>query len=72
MCVSSYSTFVDLNGGVYALNSQSLKIRYNHFENVARKGKQDQSRGQFVQFNAVSGAGNEISFNTGMKKEEAG
>ena len=45
----THSTFSNLNGGVYALGSQTIAVRYNFFENVAKKGKQNGSRGQFVQ-----------------------
>ncbi|MBO9563520.1 MAG: right-handed parallel beta-helix repeat-containing protein [Niastella sp.] len=53
--------FKDMNNGVYALNSQGIKVNYNQFQNVHHGN----SRGQFVQFNNVSGAGNEVMYNVG-------
>ena len=49
--------------GVYALNSQTIKINDNQFVNV--RMRDIGGRGQFVQFNNVSGAGNEINNNKG-------
>jgi hypothetical protein len=60
------SYFEDLNGGVYAVNSSVIKVNSNRFKNVGRAGKLDGSRGQFVQFNNVNGAGNEINLNRGV------
>lgn len=60
------SYFEDLNGGVYAVNSTGIKVTGNRFKNVGRSGKMDNSRGQFVQFNNVTGAGNEIGANRGI------
>lgn len=60
------SYFEDLNGGVYALNSSGIKVTYDKFKNVTRVGKLDDSRGQFVQFDKVSGAGNVVTYNRGI------
>ncbi len=60
------SYFEDLNGGVYAINSSSIQVIGNRFKNVGRSGKMDNSRGQFVQLNNVSGAGTKISNNRGV------
>ena len=59
-----YNTFHDLQGGVYAYNSSGggHVIHKNKFYNI-KKG--DSPRGQNVQFNAVSGAGNRITCNVG-------
>lgn len=63
---SSY--FENLNGGVYAVESEGVKVINNKFRNVSRKGKKSQSRGQFVQFNKVTGPGNIISSNIGVNE----
>ena len=49
--------------GVYALQSQTIKIRNNQFVNVRMRSTG--GRGQFVQFNNVTGAGNVIEDNKG-------
>jgi hypothetical protein len=61
---SSY--FEDLNGGVYALSSSGIRITGSRFKNVSRAGKQSPDRGQFVQFDKVTGGGSAVSFNTGV------
>jgi parallel beta-helix repeat protein len=53
--------FKNMGNGVYAVNSQGIKVNNNQFRNV----QYIQDRGQFVQFNTVSGAGNEIMNNVG-------
>lgn len=53
--------FKDMNNGVYALTCQGIKVNYNQFVNV----QYGNSRGQFVQFNNVSGSGNEVMYNVG-------
>lgn len=50
--------------GVYATTSQGIKVINNQFVNM-RMRADNSSRGQFVQFNTVTGAGNEISGNKG-------
>lgn len=50
--------------GVYATTSQAVKVTNNQFVNM-RMRADNSSRGQFVQFNTVTGAGNEISENEG-------
>lgn len=64
LVVISFRTFEDVNGGVYALDSSNVMIRGNSFKNVARKGKLSFSRGQFVQFDKVTGG--EVSNNYGF------
>ena len=49
--------------GVYAASSKTIKVINNQFVNVRKRA--DGARGQFVQFNNVTGAGNEISGNRG-------
>lgn len=49
--------------GVYAANSSTIKVINNQFVNVRQR--RGPARGQFVQFNNVTGAGNEISDNKG-------
>lgn len=51
------------NTGVYAMESQEIKVTNNQFVN-ARK-REDKSRGQFIQFNQVRGEGNVIDNNKG-------
>ena len=55
--------FNGVTTGVYAMESQTIKISNNQFVNV----RKDTSggRGQFVQFNEVTGAGNAIENNQG-------
>jgi hypothetical protein len=57
------NTFAHFDGGVYALSSQGVKVQYNDFRDVRRRS--GSSRGQFVQFDKVTGAGNAITGNTG-------
>jgi hypothetical protein len=54
--------FINSIGGVYANNSSTIKVNNNQFSNIAVNHG---SRGQFVQFNQVTGAGNEIKDNVG-------
>jgi len=49
--------------GVYALSSETIKVRNNQFVNVRKLTVG--GRGQFVQFNGVTGAGNAIENNKG-------
>ena len=49
--------------GVYALNSQTIKVNNSQFVNVKRNASG--GRGQCVQFNNVTGAGNEVNNNKG-------
>ena len=56
--------FARVTTGVYASTSQSIKILNNQFLNVRRREGVN-ARGQFVQFDNVSGAGNEVSGNKG-------
>jgi parallel beta-helix repeat protein len=49
--------------GVYAATSSTIKVINNQFVNARQRS--DPARGQFVQFNNVTGAGNEISDNKG-------
>jgi len=62
----TFSYFENLNGGVYSIGGSNIKVNNNRFKNVSRAGKMDYSRGQFVQFNGVTGAGNEIMNNRGI------
>jgi parallel beta-helix repeat protein len=55
--------FNGVTTGVYALGSQSIKVDNNQFVNVRQRS--GGGRGQFVQFNGVSGAGNSVSNNKG-------
>jgi len=57
--------FENLNAGVYAVDSSSIQVTENKFKNV-NKDLRDHARGQFVQFNRVSGADNLIQHNTGI------
>lgn len=50
--------------GVYALSSQTIKVYNNEFVNVRQRS--EGGRGQFVQFNGVTGAGNLVEDNRGM------
>jgi hypothetical protein len=63
---SSY--FENVNGGVYAENSQSIKVNLNRLKNISRAWKMDDARGQFVQFNRVTGTGNIIRGNVGINE----
>lgn len=53
--------------GVYAASSQGVRVINSQFFNMRQRVNADGSkaRGQFVQFNTVTGAGNEISGNKG-------
>ncbi len=53
--------------GVYAASSQGVRVINNQFYNIRQRINTDGSkaRGQFIQFNTVTGAGNEISGNRG-------
>ncbi|HKO82083.1 MAG TPA: right-handed parallel beta-helix repeat-containing protein [Chitinophagaceae bacterium] len=55
--------FNGVTTGVYALSSQTIKVRNNQFVNVRQRSIG--GRGQFVQFNGVTGAGNAIEGNKG-------
>jgi hypothetical protein len=46
--------------GVYAYQSQNIKVKSNQMRNMTGGSW----RGQFVQFNSVTGGGNRISYNT--------
>lgn len=49
--------------GVYALNAQTIKVNNNEFINVRQRS--GGGRGQFVQFNNVTGPGNQVNDNRG-------
>jgi hypothetical protein len=51
------------DAGVYAMESQLIKVINNQFVNVSQRI--GESRGQFVQFNGVTGPGNVIENNQG-------
>ncbi len=55
--------FARITTGVYVSTSQGVRVINNQFVNV--RMKDGSTRGQFVQFNNVTGAGNEISGNKG-------
>lgn len=55
--------FNGVTTGVYALSSETIKVRGNQFVNVRQRS--GGGRGQFVQFNNVTGAGNAIENNKG-------
>jgi hypothetical protein len=55
--------FNGVTTGVYALSSASIKVDNNQFVNVRQRSSG--GRGQFVQFNGVTGAGNSVSNNKG-------
>lgn len=59
--------FARVTTGVYALSASTIKIRNNQFVNVRMRliNGNEAGRGQFVQFNGVGGAGNEIINNQG-------
>ncbi|HEY5140301.1 MAG TPA: hypothetical protein VIJ25_13440, partial [Methylococcales bacterium] len=61
------SNFKNLNGGVYALNSSSISVVANNFKNMFSTFR-DSARGQFVQFNNVTGKGNIVQFNKGVNE----
>jgi parallel beta-helix repeat protein len=51
------------DAGVYAMESQNIKVINNQFVNVRQRA--GEGRGQFVQFNGVTGPGNVIENNQG-------
>lgn len=55
--------FNKVTTGVYAISSKTIKINNNEFINVRKRS--DGVRGQFVQFNGVTGAGNQVNDNRG-------
>jgi len=55
--------FARVINGVYALSSQTIKVNNNQFVNVKRNS--GGGRGQCVQFNNVTGSGNEVNNNRG-------
>lgn len=55
--------FFGVTTGVYALSCQTIKVDNNQFVNVRMRSIG--GRGQFVQFNGVTGAGNSVSNNKG-------
>lgn len=55
--------FNGVESGVYVMESQTIKVSGNQFVNVRKRV--DDSRGQFVQFNKVTGTGNVIGNNRG-------
>ena len=55
--------FNGVESGVYVMGSQTIKVSGNQFVNVRKRA--DDSRGQFVQFNKVTGTGNVIENNKG-------
>jgi hypothetical protein len=55
----SYCSMEDISTGVSAVESRGIKVIYNDVKNV----KGPYPRGQMVQFDAVYGNGNSISFN---------
>ena len=57
-CLFTYNT-----SGVYAASSSTIKVIGNQFVNMRQRS--GPARGQFVQFNNVTGAGNEVSGNKG-------
>lgn len=58
-----YNNITNVSTGVYVVNTTSggIVVNYNQFLNMVGP----MPRGQFVQFNTVSGAGNSISYNKG-------
>ena len=61
--IIEYCLFNGVTTGVYALKTQNIKVRNNQFVNV--RMRDNGGRGQFVQFNEVTGAGNIIENNRG-------
>jgi parallel beta-helix repeat protein len=55
--------FNGVESGVYVMGSETIKVSGNQFVNVRKRA--DESRGQFVQFNKVTGTGNMIENNKG-------
>jgi hypothetical protein len=58
-----YNNVTNVSTGVYVVNTTGggIVVNYNQFRNMVGP----MPRGQFVQFNTVSGAGNSISYNKG-------
>lgn len=56
--------FNGVTTGVYAATSKTIKVINNQFVNM-RMRADNSTRGQFVQFNNVTGVGNEVSGNKG-------
>lgn len=56
--------FRDVRTGVYAIGSSGIKVSGNQFRNV----QGPMPRGQFIQFNNVTGHGNSISGNIGVNE----
>lgn len=58
-----YNNILNVSTGVYAVNTTGggIAVNYNQFKNM----NGPLPRGQFVQFNTVSGANNSISYNKG-------
>jgi hypothetical protein len=58
-----YNNITNVSTGVYVVNTTGggIAVNYNQFLNMVGP----MPRGQFVQFNTVSGAGNSISYNKG-------
>ncbi|MDB5133075.1 MAG: hypothetical protein JWR02_2824 [Mucilaginibacter sp.] len=58
-----YNNITNVSTGVYVVNTTGggIAVNYNQFKNMVGP----MPRGQFVQFNTVSGAGNSISYNKG-------
>lgn len=62
------SFFENVNGGMYAVLSNTVKAVNNRFKNISRTGHMDDARGQFVQFDTVTGTGNLIERNIGINE----
>jgi hypothetical protein len=58
-----YNNITNVSTGVYVVNTTGggIVVNYNQFKNMVGP----MPRGQFVQFNTVSGSGNSISYNKG-------
>jgi hypothetical protein len=56
--------FSQFGGGVYAMSSKSIVTQFNDFHDVHRDWT-DTARGQFVQYNRVTGPDKSIHGNTG-------
>lgn len=58
-----YNNITNVSTGVYVVNTTGggIVVNYNQFKNMVGP----MPRGQFVQFNTVSGSGNTISYNKG-------
>jgi hypothetical protein len=59
------SRIEDANGGVYAAYSSGVRVVDNRFKNFDSR-RDDSARGQFVQFNHITGSHNVISGNVGV------